>query len=144
MAIIQQAKGVMMMQIQITINLDSGEEWKLKPITDCVNSLQMQPVDFNKIQPNKPVNQPVSKPVSSTVKKLVEFVQNENEKVPEVESKQDEGITRHDVLLAGRKFLQSHGADELSGILSEMNLEKLADVKPEQYEELMGKFGELS
>lgn len=129
-----------MMQIQITINLESGEEWKLKPITDCINSLQTQPVDFNKIQPNKPVNQPVSK----TVKKLVEFVQNENEKVPEVESKQDEGITRHDVLLAGRKFLQTHGADELSGILSEMNLEKLADVKPEHYEKLMGKFGELS
>lgn len=140
MAIIQ-SKGVMMMQIQITINLEYGEEWKLKPITDCINSLQAQPVDFNKIQPNKSVNQPVSK----TVKKLVEFVQNENEKVPEVETtKQDEGITRHDVLLAGRKFLQTHGADELSGILSEMNIEKLADVKPEHYEALMGKFGELS
>lgn len=128
-----------MMQIQITINLENGEEWKLKPITDCINSLQTQPVDFNKIQPNKPVNQPVS----NTVKKLVEAA--EKAKVPEVETaKQDEGITRHDVLLAGRKFLQTHGADELSGILSEMNLEKLADVKPEQYETLMGKFGELS
>lgn len=127
-----------MMQIQITINLDSGEEWKLKPITDCINSLQTQPVDFNKIQPNKPVNQPVSK----TVKKIVEAVENEN--VPDVEPKQDDGITRHDVLLAGRKFLQTHGADELSRILSEMNLEKLADVKPDQYEKLMGKFGELS
>lgn len=126
------------MQIQITINLESGEEWKLKPITDCINSLQTQPVDFNKIQPNKPVNQPVS----NTVKKLVEAA--EKAKVPEVEQKQDEGITRHDVLLAGRKFLQTHGADELSGILSEMNLEKLADVKPEHYEKLMGKFGELS
>ena len=139
MAIIQQMKGVMMMQIQITINLDSGEEWKLKPITDCINSLQTQPVNFNQIQPNKPVNQPVS----NTVKKLVEAA--EKAKVPEVETaKQDEGITRHDVLLAGRKFLQAHGADELSGILSEMNLEKLADVKPDQYEKLMGKFGELS
>ena len=129
----------MMMQIQITINLENGEEWKLKPITDCINSLQTQPVDFNKIQQNKPVNQPVSK----TVKKLVEAA--EKAKVPEVETaKQDEGITRHDVLLAGRKFLQTHGADELSGILSEMNLEKLAEVKPEQYEKLMGKFGELS
>ena len=129
----------MMMQIQITINLDSGEEWKLKPITDCINSLQTQPVDFNKIQPTKPVNQSVS----NTVKKLVEAA--EKAKVPEVETtKQDEGITRHDVLLAGRKFLQSHGADELSGILSDMNLEKLADVKPEQYETLMRKFGELS
>ena len=128
-----------MMQIQITINLDSGEEWKLKPITDCINSLQTQPVNFNQIQPNKPVNQPVS----NTVKKLVEAA--EKAKVPEVETaKQDEGITRHDVLLAGRKFLQAHGADELSGILSEMNLEKLADVKPDQYEKLMGKFGELS
>ena len=128
-----------MMQIQITINLENGEEWKLKPITDCINSLQTQLVDFNKIQQNKPVNQPVSK----TVKKLVEAA--EKAKVPEVETaKQDEGITRHDVLLAGRKFLQTHGADELSGILSEMNLEKLADVKPEQYEKLMGKFGELS
>ena len=128
-----------MMQIQITINLDSGEEWKLKPITDCINSLQTQPVNFNQIQPNKPVNQPVS----NTVKKLVEAA--EKAKVPEVETaKQDEGITRHDVLLAGRKFLQTHGADELSGILSEMNLEKLADVKPDQYEKLMGKFGELS
>lgn len=126
------------MQIQITINLENGEEWKLKPITDCINSLQAQPVDFNKIQPNKPVNQSVS----NTVKKLVEAV--EKAKVPEVEPKQDEGITRHDVLLAGRKFLQSHGADELSGILSEMNIEKLADVKPDQYEKLMGKFGELS
>ena len=129
----------MMMQIQITINLDSGEEWKLKPITDCINSLQTQPVDFNKIQPTKQVNQSVS----NTVKKLVEAA--EKAKVPEVETtKQDEGITRHDVLLAGRKFLQSHGADELSGILSDMNLEKLADVKPEQYETLMRKFGELS
>lgn len=137
MAIIQ-SKGVMMMQIQITINLDSGEEWKLKPITDCINSLQTQPVDFNKIQPNKPVNQSVS----NTVKKLVEAA--EKAKVPEIEPKQDEEITRHDVLLAGRKFLQSHGADELSGVLSEMNLEKLADVKPEHYEKLMGKFGELS
>ena len=127
-----------MMQIQITINLDSGEEWKLKPITDCINSLQTQTVDFNKIQPNKPVNQPVSQ----TVKKLVEAA--EHAKVPEIEPKQDEGITRHDVLLAGRKFLQTHGADELSGILSEMNIEKLADVKPEQYETLMRKFGELS
>lgn len=128
-----------MMQIQITINLENGEEWKLKSIADCINSLQTQPVDFNKIQPNKPVNQPVS----NTVKKLVEAA--EKAKVPEVETaKQDEGITRHDVLLAGRKFLQTHGADELSGILSEMNLEKLADVKPEQYEKLMGKFGELS
>ena len=143
MAITQQTKGVMMMQIQITINLESGEEWKLKPITDCINSLQTQPVDFNKIQPNKPVNQPVNQPVSNTVKKLVEAA--EKAKVPEVETaKQDEGITRHDVLLAGRKFLQSHGADELSGILSEMNLEKLADVKPEHFEKLMGKFGELS
>lgn len=128
----------MMMQIQITINLENGEEWKLKPITDCINSLQAQPVDFNKIQPKKPVNQPVSQ----TVKKLVEAA--EHAKVQEIEQKQDEGITRHDVLLAGRKFLQSHGADELSGILSEMNLEKLADVKPDQYEKLMGKFGELS
>ena len=128
-----------MMQIQITINLENGEEWKLKSITDCINSLQTQPVDFNKIQPTKPVNQPVSK----TVKKLVEAA--EKAKVPEVETaKQDEGITRHDVLLAGRKFLQTHGADELSGILSEMNLEKLADVKPDQYEKLMGKFGEVS
>ena len=128
-----------MMQIQITINLESGEEWKLKPITDCINSLQTQPVDFNQIQPNKPANQPVS----NTVKKLVEAA--EKAKVPEVETaKQDEGITRHDVLLAGRKFLQTHGADELSGILSEMNLEKLADVKPDQYEKLMGKFGEVS
>ena len=128
-----------MMQIQITINLENGEEWKLKPITDCINSLQTQPVDFNKIQQNKPVNKPVSK----TVKKLVEAA--EKAKVPEVETaKQDEGITRHDVLLAGRKFLQTQGADVLSGILSEMNLEKLADVKPEQYEKLMGKFGELS
>lgn len=135
---ITQSKGVMMMQIQITINLDGGEEWKLKPITDCINSLQTQPVNFNQIQPNKPVNQSVSK----TVKKLVEAA--EKAKVPEVEPKQDEGITRHDVLLAGRKFLQSHGADELSGILSEFNLEKLADVKPEHYEALMGKFGELS
>lgn len=128
-----------MMQIQITINLENGEEWKLKPITDCINGLQTQPVNFNQIQPTKPVNQPVSK----TVKKLVEAVENEN--VPEVETtKQDEGITRHDVLLAGRKFLQTHGADELSGILSEMNLEKLADVKPDHFEKLMGKFGELS
>ena len=127
-----------MMQIQITINLENGEEWKLKPIADCINSLQTQPVDFNKIQPNKQINQPVSR----TVKKLVDAV--ENEKVPDVETAKDEGITRHDVLLAGRKFLQSHGADELSGILSDMNLEKLADVKPEQYETLMGKFGELS
>lgn len=126
------------MQIQITISLDSGEEWKLKPIADCINSLQAQPVNFNQIQPTKPVNQSVSK----TVKKLVEAA--EKAKVPEVEQKQDEGITRHDVLLAGRKFLQTHGADELSGILSEMNLEKLADVKPDQYEKLMGKFGELS
>lgn len=128
-----------MMQIQITINLESGEEWKLKPITDCINGLQAQPVNFNQIQPNKPVNQSVS----NTVKKLVEAA--EKAKVPEVETaKQDEGITRHDVLLAGRKFLQTHGADELSEILSEMNLEKLADVKPDQYEKLMGKFGELS
>ena len=128
-----------MMQIQITINLENGEEWKLKPIADCINSLQTQPVDFNKIQPNKPVNQSVS----NTVKKLVEAA--EKAKVPEVENtKQDEGITRHDVLLAGRKFLQTHGADELSGVLSEMNIEKLADVKPEHYEALMGKFGELS
>lgn len=127
------------MQIQITINLENGEEWKLKPITDCINSLQAQPVDFNKIQPTKQVNQPVS----NTVKKLVEVA--EKAKVLEVETtKQDEGITRHDVLLAGRKFLQTHGADELSGILSEMNLEKLADVKPEHFEKLMGKFGELS
>lgn len=126
------------MQIQITINLENGEEWKLKPITDCINSLQTQPVNCNQIQANKPINQPASK----TVKKLVEAV--ENEKVPEVEPKQDEGITRHDVLLAGRKFLQLHGADELSGILSEMNIEKLADVKPEHFEKLMGKFGELS
>lgn len=138
MAIIQ-SKGVMMMQIQITINLENGEEWKLKPIADCINSLQTQPVDFNQIQPTKPVNQSVSK----TVKKLVEAA--EKAKVPEVETtKQDEGITRHDVLLAGRKFLQTNGADELSGILSEMNLEKLADVKPEHFEKLMGKFGELS
>lgn len=143
MAIIQ-LKGVMMMQIQINISLESGEEWKLKPITDCINGLQTQPVDFNKIQPNKPVNQPVSKPVSKLVEKLVQ-IQETAEKVPEVEdTKQDEGITRHDVLLAGRKFLQTHGADELSGILSEMNIEKLADVKPEHYEALMGKFGELS
>lgn len=127
-----------MMQIQITINLENGEEWKLKPIADCINSLQTQPVDFNKIQPNKPVNQSVS----NAVKKLVEAAGKA--KVPEVEPKQDEGITRHDVLLAGRKFLQTHGADELSGILSEFNLEKLADVKPEHYEKLMGKFGELS
>lgn len=128
-----------MMQIQITINLENGEEWKLKPIADCINSLQTQPVDFNKIQPNKPVNQPVS----NTVKKLVEAA--EKAKVPDAETtKQDEGITRHDVLLAGRKFLQTHGADELSGILSEMNIEKLADVKPEHFEKLMGKFGELS
>lgn len=126
------------MQIQITISLDSGEEWKLKPIADCINSLQAQPVNFNQIQPTKPVNQPVS----NTVKKLVEAV--EKAKVPEIEPKQDEGITRHDVLLAGRKFLQTHGADELSGILSEMNIEKLADVKPEHFEKLMGKFGELS
>lgn len=130
------------MQIQITINLENGEEWKLKPITDCINSLQTQPVNFNQIRPNKPVNQPVNQPVSSTVKKLVEAV--EKAKVPEIEPKQDEGITRHDVLLAGRKFLQTHGADELSGILSEMNIEKLADVKPEHFEKLMGKFGELS